>query len=259
VKALPGPALEVIEAEFLFQLLVSLLANPPRLDGGRQAAQVARRWQVGEIVFLLPRHPVFADEPSLVTGQMLLTLVADPLWRAVGYPHANRSKTSPELSFRAGAPADSAPRGIGQHIFGRYRENVRNVPPTGTATLGNRPDHPHICRVHLEVPWDTDGPGKFASRKPLTKRRAHPIAGIRQHTAKAHTCCDDAVELLQGHLRLRACHSILGRDTRSLQPRRLAYPTLGEKQPQRQHDRDFASRQRQRYQGLAVGGLAKRR
>ena len=35
VKALPGPALEVIEAEFLFQLLVSLLANPPRLYGGR--------------------------------------------------------------------------------------------------------------------------------------------------------------------------------------------------------------------------------
>ena len=109
VKALPGPALEVIEAEFLFQLLVSLLANPPRLDGGRQAAQVARRWQVGEIVFLLPRHPVFADEPSLVAGQMLLTLVADPLWRAVGYPHADRSKTSLELSFRAGARPDGAP------------------------------------------------------------------------------------------------------------------------------------------------------
>lgn len=44
VKALPGPALEVIKTEFLFQLLVSLLANPPRLDSGRQAAQVARRW-----------------------------------------------------------------------------------------------------------------------------------------------------------------------------------------------------------------------
>jgi len=33
----------------------------------------------------------------------------------------------------------------------------------------------------------------------------------------------------------------------------------GRKQPQRQHDRDFASRQRQRYQGLAIGGLAQRR
>lgn len=33
VKALPGSALEAIESEFFFQLLVSLLANPSRLDG----------------------------------------------------------------------------------------------------------------------------------------------------------------------------------------------------------------------------------
>ena len=35
MKALPGSSLEVIETEFFFQLLVSLLANPSRLDGGR--------------------------------------------------------------------------------------------------------------------------------------------------------------------------------------------------------------------------------
>ena len=108
MKALPGSALEVIETEFFFQLLVSLLANPSRLDGGRQGAQVGLRRQVGEIVFLLSRHPVFADEPSLVPGQMLLALVPDPLRRSVGDPHADRSKTSLELSFRAGAPTDGA-------------------------------------------------------------------------------------------------------------------------------------------------------
>src|SRR6266568_2149549 len=121
VKALPGSSLEVIETEFFFQLLVSLLANPSRLDGGRQGAQVHLCRQVGEIVFLLSRHPVFADEPSLVAGQMLLTLVPDPLRRSVGNPHADRSKTSLELSFRAGAPTDGAPFGVGQHVFGRYR------------------------------------------------------------------------------------------------------------------------------------------
>ncbi len=68
VKALPGSALEVIETKFFFQLLVSLLANPSRLDGGREGAQVSRGRQVGEIVFHLPRHPVFADEPSLIAG-----------------------------------------------------------------------------------------------------------------------------------------------------------------------------------------------
>jgi hypothetical protein len=35
VKALPGSALEVIKTKFFFQLLVSLLADPSRLDGGR--------------------------------------------------------------------------------------------------------------------------------------------------------------------------------------------------------------------------------
>ena len=79
VKALPGSPLEVIETKFFFQLLVSLFANPSRLDGGRQGVQIRLCRQVGEIVFLLSRYPVFADEPSLVPWQMLLTLVPDPL------------------------------------------------------------------------------------------------------------------------------------------------------------------------------------
>ena len=121
VKALPGAALEVIETEFLFQLLVRLLANPSRLDGGRQGAQVGLCRQVGEIVFLFSRRPVFADKPGLVARQMLLTLVPDPLPWPVGDPHADSGETGLELSFRAGAPADVLPWGVGQHVFGRLR------------------------------------------------------------------------------------------------------------------------------------------
>ena len=69
VKALPGSSLEVIETEFFFQLLVSLLANPSRLDTSRQGAQVGLCRQVGEVVFLLSRHPVFTDQPSLLPGR----------------------------------------------------------------------------------------------------------------------------------------------------------------------------------------------
>ena len=43
VKALPGSSLEVIETEFFFQLLVSLLANPSLLNGSCQGAQVGDR------------------------------------------------------------------------------------------------------------------------------------------------------------------------------------------------------------------------
>ena len=53
VQALPGPSLEVVKTEFFFHLLVSLLADPTRLDGGCQGAQVGLRRQVGEIVCLL--------------------------------------------------------------------------------------------------------------------------------------------------------------------------------------------------------------
>src|SRR6478736_3102743 len=97
VKALPGSSLEVIKTKFFFHLLVSLLANPSRLDGGRQGAQVGLRRQVGEIVFLLSRHPVFADEPGLLPGQMLLALVPDSLWWSVCYAHTTAAKRA--LSF----------------------------------------------------------------------------------------------------------------------------------------------------------------
>src|SRR6266481_6751782 len=141
------------------------------------------------------RSPVFADEPSLIPWQMLLTLVPDPLRWSVGDPHADSSKTSLELSFRSGAPSDVPPSGICQHLFSRHREDVRNVPLTGTAASGYRPDHLHIGRVHLEVPRDTDCSGKFASCEPLAERRAQPITGIRQHAAKAHTSRHDTIDL----------------------------------------------------------------
>jgi len=39
VKPLPASALKVIKSEFLFQLLMCLLADPAPLDGFRQSAQ----------------------------------------------------------------------------------------------------------------------------------------------------------------------------------------------------------------------------
>ena len=53
VKTLPGSSFEVIEAEFLFQLLMGLLANPSSLDRRSQGAQIGRSGQIGKVVFLL--------------------------------------------------------------------------------------------------------------------------------------------------------------------------------------------------------------
>src|SRR5262249_2401519 len=157
--------------------------------------------------------------------------------------------------FRAGAPTDGVPFGLGQHRFGRYRENVWDVPLTWTTALGNRPDHLHIGRIYLEVPRDTDRPGQFARCEPLAERRAQTVTGIRPDAAKAPPSRNGAIDFQQSGLRLRSCCSILARDTRSIQPSSVVCPTLGKKQPQRQHDRDFASRQCQRYAAMPCWSL----
>src|SRR5262249_56301076 len=135
------------------------LADPSGLDGGGQGAQVRPGGQVGEIVFLLSRRPMFADEPGFVPRQMLLTLVSYALRRPVSDTDTDSTKAAFELTFRTGSPVDGPPAGIGQHVFGRYREDIRDVPPTGTAASGCWPDQPHADRVHLEMTRNANGPG----------------------------------------------------------------------------------------------------
>src|SRR5437588_11031160 len=101
-------------------------------------------------------------------------------------------------------------------------------PSTGTSTSCNWPDQLHTDGVHLEVTRDANSPGKFAGGEALTERRTQPITGVRQHTAKAHTGCDHAIDLSQGHLRFRSCSSIFDRNARSLQPPPDRSPTSRE-------------------------------
>jgi hypothetical protein len=76
VKALPRSPLEVIEAKFFFHLLVSLLANPSRLDGGRQG--VHRRFVGLPALFYTPPKP--------------------PKFLVVHYPTSNEQITAPSLA-----------------------------------------------------------------------------------------------------------------------------------------------------------------
>src|SRR3954470_8559977 len=115
---------------------------------------------------------------------MLLTLVPDPLWGSIGRSHTDRGKAGFELSFRAGTPTDGLPLGIGQHVFGWYRQNVRNRAHTRTAAPGNWPDQLHAERVHLEMTRDANGPNQTARREPLPEWRAQSVPGIGEHTAE---------------------------------------------------------------------------
>ena len=159
---------------------------------------------------------MFADKPRFVSRQMLLTFVSDPLRRSVGYADTDSSEAGFELALCPGSPAHTLLLGIGQHVFGRYRQNIWHMPRTWTAARSNRPDQPHADRIHLEVTRDADRLGKLASREPLAKRRAQRVTGIRQHTAEAHTGRDHAIDLRERDIRLGPCRAVFDRNARSL-------------------------------------------
>src|ERR1043166_3230572 len=98
-----------------------LLTNPSCLDGGGECAQIRRRREIGKIVFLLPLGTLLSDEPSFVAREMLLTLIPNPLRRAVGGADTESSKSGFQPTFRPAAPAHGFPFGVGQHLFCRNR------------------------------------------------------------------------------------------------------------------------------------------
>ena len=86
---MPGAAFEVVETEFLLELLMRLLADPSGLDRGGERLEVGVGGQVREIVFALARGAPLADEPSL-TGMCCAPLS----WMRWGEPSAIRTRTA---------------------------------------------------------------------------------------------------------------------------------------------------------------------
>src|SRR5262245_5400330 len=148
---------------------------------------------------------------------MLLAFVLDALRRAIGCAHPDRGEAGLELSLRAGAPGDGLPLGTGRHVLGCDRQDIGNRALTRTPAPGDGEDQLHTDRVYLEVTGDADSPDQVATRQLLAERRALPIAGIGQHTAKASTACDQAINFGKRDLRLRACAPMWDRNAGPLQ------------------------------------------
>ena len=218
IQALPGSSLEVIEPQFLFQLLVRLLANPSCLDRGGQGAQVRVGRQIAQIVLLLAAGAVLADEPGFVARQMLLAFIVDTLGRAIGGAHPHGGEARFQSTLGPMAPTDRPPPGLGQHLFGRRRQDVWNGVLPRTAATGNEKDKLRIDRIGLLMTGDSDRPGKTASREGLAEGSAQPIAGIGQHTAKAHTSRNHPIKFRQCDLRFGSDRTVLRRNSRARRP-----------------------------------------
>ena len=202
---------------------------------------------------------MLADQPRLISWKVLLAFVLDPLRRSVCGPHANCGETSFQPTLGPVSPTHILPFGVGQRVFGRARQDIRNVPLARAPPIGNRPDQLYPDRIHLKVTRDTNSPSNATCREPLTERRPEAVTRIRQYTAEANPGSDHPIDLSQRDLWLGPCCAMLDWNTSTLQTRRIARPALGKEETQCHHYRHFTPRKRQRYQRLAIGCLAERR
>jgi len=123
---------------------------------------------------------VLADEPGLVPGKMIVTLVPDPSCRwSVG---RCATRTAAKRALGSLVPVRQlmfCQPGIREHIFGCLDRMFRDVPLTKD---GRRPAMGQISRTPtgytLRLTRDTKRPGRLARRESLPEWRAQPVTGI---------------------------------------------------------------------------------
>ena len=87
VQADPGSAFEMVQPEFLLELLVRLLADPSGLDGGGERLEGSIGRQVRDIVFPLPGRAPLAQQPDLLAaGHALDPPVPHAMSMTIGEP-----------------------------------------------------------------------------------------------------------------------------------------------------------------------------
>ena len=117
MQAGPGSAFEVIEAEFLLELLMRLFADPSGLDCCSKLFKAHIWRQIRHIVFLLPCRPAFANKPNLLSRHTLHTLVMHAMFVAVRNANTSSSEETREPTFRSPPPTDPLPFRLSQCCF----------------------------------------------------------------------------------------------------------------------------------------------
>jgi hypothetical protein len=115
-----------------------LLTNPSCLDSGGQCAQIRRRREIGEIVFLLPGGTLLANEPGFVAWEMLLTATAFRIDQDSRCAEMSESGTNRRLEV---GRSMSALPGYFRHqlvplLRGHHRPRCRDNGPCSRSCLG---------------------------------------------------------------------------------------------------------------------------
>jgi len=110
----PAAVLEVIEAEFLLQLLMRLLAHPPRLNRCGECTQCGAGGMIRQVVFAFAGRAPFAYEPGELTWQMLALRRLD----AIGHAYANGGEPRAQWPARPLPPTYRPPARRREHLVG---------------------------------------------------------------------------------------------------------------------------------------------
>lgn len=82
----------MVKAELFLELLMCLFADPACLDGPSELLDGRIGRKVAEIIFALAGRAMYADQPHLLTGEVLRSHIADTLERTIGDAYAKGSK-----------------------------------------------------------------------------------------------------------------------------------------------------------------------
>src|SRR5215207_3826954 len=161
MQTAPGSPFEVIEAKFLLELLMGLLAQPARLDGGGEDFQRRLGRQVREVVLVLACRTALAHEPDLLVAWEVLVRPFSSAGRdAVRDAHPHRRERGSERALGTAPPCDG-PRSA------RSAPPKPHPPTCGPPATGDPPEcAPPAARRRTTHPTD----------HPVRARQITPVA-----------------------------------------------------------------------------------
>lgn len=128
------------------------------------------------------------------------------------------------------------------------------MPSRAPLRLGRGHRGRHLRGADLHDAWDAHGPRETPRRERLPEACADAVAGVCEHAAERHPCSQEAVQLCERDLRLRAIHQPIRRYPGGLEPSRIVRQLARQEEPEGDTHRDFAG-ERERDQRLAVRRL----
>ncbi len=252
-----GAPFEVIEAEFVLQLLILLLDRPPLMGEPDQGAQRRRGGQVDQIVLgpVARAEGAFAQEPHLWRQPTVAPVVRGG--------DADRTEAGPPDGMRAVAPRHHAPgtcglrrgpdaRLEGGHVGGQSGPRGR---APGAGAWGGRIERGRADE-HGEGRRDAQGVRQLRAVQRAPQRRTLAELRIAEHRRHGDPAGADLPQQCERELPLRQAADM--RRNAGACPLGGRQPGLGEVQRGAQHPRLGPRPQGPRHGGLAVGDLAER-